>query len=551
MLWAIGAIALGGCTGLIGDPGGDESTSNGGSGGKSQALECVPGSDPDPGPSPLRRLTSAQWANTVRDLFGSDVDPGGDFPKTTIKHGFRSYADSNIVSATGADAIRLAAEHVARQIETNAATKLGCDPATASCAAGFIQSFGERAYRRPLLPEERTLLESAHATALSDGFSPAEAIGIVIEVALQSPQFLYRAEIANPSGAAPGSVVRVDHWEMASRLSYLIWDTMPDAALTSLAAAGKLGTKAEVEAEARRMLDDPRARPTLARFFEDWLELHRLDLAPKDQAVFPEYDAALDQALREELGRTASHVVWELDGRLETLLSAPVAVVDSSLAALYGVSAPSTSGFAPVELDPSRRAGILTSASFSAAHANSETTNPVARGAFVRNQLLCQVLLPPDGLVIEPITPDPNLSKREQFAQHRDDESCAGCHALMDPIGFGFENYDAIGRWRDKEENGMAIDPSGELVDADDATGAFGGPIELVKLLAGSQIVHDCMALQTFRFAAGREENPADGCSVKSATERFRESGGDIKELIVALTQTDAFFHRRIQEVTP
>ena len=509
---------------------------------------------PNPGKNPMRRLTSFQYANTVRDLLGASIDPGDTFPTTTVAQGFRTYADSNIVSVNGAEGIQDAAMAVAAQATGDLAALLGCDANGAggdACVDGFLTSLLPRAYRRPVSEDEIAAIRKVYSDALADGFDATEAAGMVLEVVLQSPQFLYRVEISSENGPAAGEIAQLGDYEAASRLSYLLWDSMPDDELFSLAEAGQLHDRAAIEAQARRMVDDPRARPVLGRFVEDWLQIQRLDSSTKDTAMFPEYGPDLDAAYRAEVGRFVDHAVWELDGTLTTLLTTPVAMVNGPLAGVYGVDGPATADeWAAVELDPTQRAGLLTTAGFLASHANAMTTSPVARGAFVRNQMLCQVLLPPAGLVIQLPPFDPDVSGRERLAQHRADPACSVCHDLMDPVGFGFENYDAIGQWRTTEGNNLAIDASGELAEAGEVGGPFVGGVELANKLASSELVRACVALQTFRAAAGREEAAADECSVVQTEERFLESGADMRELLVALTQTDAFLYRVIPDVS-
>jgi hypothetical protein len=522
-------LAVGGCVGNIGGSAGGE----GGSGEETAPL-CE---KPSPGRTPLLRLTDAEYANSVRDLLG--VDPGDSFPKTTITEGYRSYADANTVSTTAAEEIQAAAEHVAAQAAGDLPGLLGCDVEAAGCVGDFIQRFGRRAYRRPIEADEAQILQASYDGARAGGFSASEAVAMVLEIVLQSPQFLYRAEISRGAGA--GEVAPLGDHELAARLSYLLWDTLPDEELPAVADAGELADPAVLEAQARRLLDDPRAEPALARFFEDWLEIYRLDGATKDD---PAYDAELQTALRGEIGAFTTHVLRRLDGRLHTLLTTPVVVVNGPLAGLYGVDA-SGAEWQAIDADPSERAGIVTTAAFLAAHANSGSTNPVQRGAFVRANLLCQVLHPPADLMIEPLSPDPSLTKREKLAQHRTDPDCAGCHDLMDPVGFGLENYDALGRWRTVDENDLPIDASGELAAAGEASGPFTGGIELAGRLADSEMVADCVALHGFRFAAGREDDPkTDACSVSRLEEALAGSDGDLRELMIALTRTDAFRYR-------
>ena len=502
----------------------------------------------------MRRLTSFQYANTVRDLLGSAIDPGDDFPKTSVTQGFRTFADANIVSGAGAEAIQRAAERVAQQATADLEGLLGCDADGAqgsACVQAFVARLATRAYRRPVSPAESDVLQAVYSDARESEFDATEAVSMVIEVVLQSPQFLYRVELSDEAGAVgAGEVVALGDYELASRLSYLLWDTMPDDELLALAQAGQLREPATIEKQARRMVDDPRARPVLGRFAEDWLQMQRLDASSKDTTVFPEYGPELDAAYREEVGRFVAHAVWELDGTLATLLTTPVAVVNGPLADIYGVQGPTTADeWMAVELDSSQRAGLLTGAGFLAGHANAVTTSPIARGAFVRNQVLCQVMFPPPGIDLKLPPYDPDVSVRERLAQHRTDPACSGCHDLMDPVGFGFENYDALGQWRTTEGNDLPVDASGELAQAGEISGPFVGAVELSHLLADSEMVRACVALQAFRASVGREEAPPDECSVVQAEERFVDSGADMRELLVALTQTDAFLYRIIPDV--
>jgi len=226
------------------------------------------------------------------------------------------------------------------------------------------------------------------------------------------------------------------------------------------------------------------------------------------------------------------------------MLTASYTFVSPELAAFYGVTAPSGPGFERVELDPAERAGLLTMGSLLTINAHSNQTSPVHRGKLVREAFLCDIMpLPPPDVMITVPTPDPDSTARERFAEHSKNPTCKACHELMDPIGFGFENYDAVGRFR-ALENGAAIDASGSIIQSD-IDGEFDGAVELAHKLTGSNDVRDCYATQWFRYASGRGETHADKCSTTALRERFKASGGDIKELLVALTQTDAFLYRK------
>jgi hypothetical protein len=332
---------------------------------------------------------------------------------------------------------------------------------------------------------------------------------------------------------------------MASRLSYFLWGTMPDEELFAAADAGLLGDKAQIEKQARRMLDDPKAHDAVAEFHTQWLDYDRIGNITKDPALFPEYTGALAQFMREEMRAFIDHAVFEA-GTLTSLLTASQSYVNADLAILYGVELPQDAElgqFVQVDLDPSQRAGILTLGALMTINAHTNQTSPVHRGKLVREQLLCFTIGPPPPDV-NPQAPQPVTGEtaRERFAQHSADDSCSGCHKYMDPIGFGFEHYDSIGRYRTEDE-GIAIDAAGSVTESD--VPDFTDAIDLVNKLADSQDVQRCYVTQWFRFGYGRSEAKTERCAIQTLSTQFEESGGDIRELLVALTQTDAFLYRR------
>jgi hypothetical protein len=497
----------------------------------------------DPGPAPLRRLTRWEYDNTVRDLLGDTSGPAASFPADERGAGFTNDATALSISPLHAQNYLEAAEKVAARAAAGLARLVPCDPARgdAACGEAFIDGWGKRAWRRPLEAGEKSRLDALFAGALASyGF--ATAIQMVMEVMLQSPQFLYRLEVG--AGPAGGGLQRLTPWETASRLSYLLWGSMPDAELFAAAEGNHLGTPEEVAAQARRLIKDDRALATLATFHEQWLDLARIDEAEKDAQLYPGFDASLRALLRKEAAGYVEAVVWKGDGTIASLLTAPFSMMNARLATFYGVKGPAGDAFERVALDPAQRSGFLTRGGFLAAHALANQTDPVRRGKFVREQLLCQLLPPPPpNAEIRPPELDPRLTTRERFSRHAQDQACAACHKLMDPIGLGFESYDAVGRWR-ASEAGRPVDASGEIVDADVA-GRFTGAVELGSKLAGSAQVRGCVVKQWFRFGYGRSETPADLCSLATLEARFASAGQDVRELLVALTQTDAFLYRR------
>jgi hypothetical protein len=496
-------------------------------------------------------LTRFEYANTARDLLGVDPSRANDLPADEVTDGFNNQSGVLTVSPLHAEKYVLVSEALAKAAVANLSALTSCDTATRTedaCAMEFAQRFGRRAFRRPTTADDQRILMAAY-TAGRTGGSYAEGIEVMIRAALQSAHFLYRLEMTGSSD--PGAkLVPLGSYEMASRLSFLIWASGPDDALLDAAAGGQLATKADVAARARAMLDDPKARVAITDFYKQWMGTSRLEIMTKSTTQFPSYSDAVRDGMRLETPAFVEHVLWTGDRKLETLLTSPVAFVTSPLAAIYGVAAPGGSATAPQMVMPpvhQGRSGILTQASFMAVQAHPDQTSPVLRGKFIRTSLMCQPPpSPPMDVDISVPEASSGATARERFGAHAvPGSSCAGCHQLMDPIGLAFESFDAIGQYR-QTENGQTIDLSGMIVEARDATlnGAFTGVRELATRLAASDQVRDCLALQMFRFSAGRSEAVDDGCSVTNLQDAFAASGGDLKELVIAMTQTDAFWYR-------
>jgi len=235
--------------------------------------------------------------------------------------------------------------------------------------------------------------------------------------------------------------------------------------------------------------------------------------------------------------------VWKADAKVDTLLGAKYSVMNGPLAAFYGIKGVTGDAFQKVDLDSTQRAGVLTHASIMAAKAGPDQSSPILRGAFVREQIFCQPLpQPPITVDANPPELNPKLTTKERFAAHRNDPSCEGCHRLIDPIGFGFERYDATGAYR-TTENGKMVDATGELT-ATDVDGPFNGAIELGGKLVQSKDVEACVATHWFNFALGREPGDTDACTVQSLGAAFAGSGGDLRQLLLATVQTDAFLFK-------
>ncbi|MGH1342253.1 MAG: DUF1592 domain-containing protein [Nannocystales bacterium] len=520
------------------DESGDES---GGSG----VPACLEEHD---GGTTLRRLTRFEYNNTVRDLLQTDSFPANGFPSEELANGFGNDASAQSVSSLLAEQYNVAAEALA--LEATATTEAfaliapcsaDLDPedaaATDACARRFIEGFGARAYRRPLEEDEVDTLAAFEQTLRADADFTTSAAGIV-EVLLQSPDFLYRVERGFTD--AQGRLRPTSH-EMASRLSYFLWGTMPDDTLREAANADALVSGAQVLAHAERMLADPRARTVVRFFFDNALPISGLAYLERDPERYPSYDAQVGAAMREEVQTFLAYEIFEGSGTWDAALTAPYTFVNETLANFYGIDGVSGDGFVRVEHDPTQRRGLLTQAGMLAGTIHSNETNPVTRGAFITRALMCTEIPIPTGDVAEEVTPpdpDSGSTARERFSKHSEDTACAGCHAFMDPLGLTFENFDAVGLWRD-DENGVAIDASGALP----GFGEVAGPLELIEGIAASDATHACFVTHWSNFAYGRTADDADACTQQRLIDQFEASGHDVQQLLIDLTQTDDFLY--------
>lgn len=491
---------------------------------------------PAPGPRLLRRLSRSEYVNTVRDLLGVEVDPSS-FATDEIVDGFDNDAEALIVSPLLADQYRESAEEIAGLVDL--AGLVPCDPqsGTEACARSFIETFGRSAFRRPLAQEEITRYTSLFSgIAGIDGFS--EGIRWVLTAMLQSPSFLYRRELGR---AEPGSDrYTLDPWEIASALSYGITGTMPDEALLRAAQAGELSTPEQIAAQAERLFSSPAALGSAERFVSQWLEIDTLETVPKDMATFPELDRAMRARLRKETETFVAHVLQDGSGTLDELLTADYSFADPELAAFYGFELPAggveRDGLVLVSYAPEHQAGLLTQGSFLATHARPNGSSPVHRGVVVRERILCQDLPPPPpGVNAEPPAPDPNQTTRERYSAHSADPACASCHRLIDPIGFGFERFDGIGRL-----TGVDADDSGEIIESGGST-PFTGTRGLAAVLADRADVADCFARQWLRFTYGTPASGDLACTLQNVQDAFRTGGGQIEALVAAAARAPHF----------
>lgn len=528
-------LLLGGCEGALLD---------GAAGPRGQSRDVGPTTCgvPHVAPSSLGRLTRVEYDFAIEDLLGDTSRPARSFAPDDVTTG---YEIGSTVSPLLAEQYLDTATVLAERATADLPALTGCASTLSdeACAQRFIEQVGRRAYRRALTSEESASLLELYRTGtmLEDHRTGMQ---LVLEAILVSPSFLYHVEGAGPDVAGEDTVA-LDGFEIASRLSFFLWRSLPDDELLDAAEAGELADVTNVEMQARRMLEDGRAARGMDDFHRQWLDLDRLAAVERDAAVYPEFSPELATDMRASLDAYIDDVM-QSDGSLDTLFHGGFAYVNERLAPIYGIEGVTGDELRRMPVDETQRAGLLTQPALLTLHGKSNQSDPIHRGIFVRTRLLCQQLPPPpDDIDIVPPDLEPGLTTRERFDQHRDEPACAGCHELIDPIGFGFESYDALGRFRDVEE-GQAIDASGDVRQAGDASGEFDGLLELTDQLAASETVRSCVARQWFRFATQRIETSADRCSLAELDQRFADSGYDVRELMVGLVTLDAFTHRRI-----
>jgi hypothetical protein len=533
------ALLVAGCGAVSGPPPGARGVESGRAHAAGPTLAAVARAEVVAAPAPLRRLTNEEYNNTVRDLLGDTGRPADAFAPDEAVGGFENNTVSPVTQAL-VERYMDAAESLAARaaVRLDKLAPCAAKELPEACAREFIEAFGRRAYRRPLDEGERGAMLALYADKEKRS-DHARALQLVIAAMLQSPNFLYRLEPAD--GALKTRALT--GYEVATRLSYFIWASAPDAALLDAAAAGKLTAPDDVRRAARRLLADARAVDGIRSFHRQWLDLRELDTKSKDPVLYPAFTPELKRAIVEETLRFSANAVLQGGDTVATLLTSNRTFVNAPLAKLYGVAPPAGEGFALVDLPPRERSGLLTQASVMAVLASVEEASPILRGKFVREKLLCETIAPPPPNVdITPPRFDPKRTKKERFARHRTDPSCSYCHEMMDPTGFGFEHYDAVGAWRTVDE-AFPVDAVGMLSGTDDADGPFDGAIELGARLSASKQVRRCIATQWFRSAVGRGERDEDTPSLDAAYQAFAGAGFDVRELIVAIATTDAFRH--------
>ncbi|MBK9035700.1 MAG: DUF1592 domain-containing protein [Myxococcales bacterium] len=407
-----------------------------------------------------------------------------------------------------------------------------------ACQASIVTGFVQRAWRRPPTPAEVAQLLALVDVAIADGDTPEAGLRLALQQTLVSPHFLFRVEV-DPE---PGSLVPhpLTGWELATRLSYFLWSSMPDDELFAAAAAGTLDDRAELVRQARRMLADPKAVALTDNFAGQWLFIRALGDQDPDYQLFPEYDQALEDAMRAETRRYFQAFLTE-DIPMDQFLVGDFTFVNDRLAEHYGLPPVGSDELVRVSLADSPRRGFLMQGSFLRVTSRPKRTSPVLRGKWILDNLLCTPPRPPPpGVEGLPDGMTATGSIRDRLEAHVSNPICASCHRVMDPLGFGLDNFDAIGRYRTMDA-GYPIDASGALADGE----AFTDGRELAQLLAANPAVYRCMVEKLYTYT-GRSPFRIEATEqIDALTQRFIDHGYILGDLIIDLVTSPSFVSRR------
>ncbi|MEN9835468.1 MAG: hypothetical protein RL011_1661 [Pseudomonadota bacterium] len=497
-------------------------------------------------PGGLRRLTRSQFFNSARDILGEvtlkvQIEP--DVPLLNLAN-----LGAATVSTTprGVELYEAAATELAAQIfkdSQRTATFVGCqvDSSNVSleeCVDSFINKIGRLAWRRPLTVEERASLRRVYQIVAADMSSPTEGLEAMTIAVFSSPNFIYRSEVGQK---IKGGIRALSPFEVAARLSFLLWDTTPDNALLEAAEQGRLNDAESIKTEAQRMLASPRAKDALLRFFREWLGFDAVATLGKNQTAYPQFTPSLAGAMQSEFDAVVSHLVFNPGQNFTHLLNRPWTYVNAELATLYGLQPLTTdkTSMGQVELPAgSPRGGLLTMAGFLAAQAKPDTTAPIARGRYVLNRLLCEIVPapPPDVPALPPDPSDGSIrTQRQRLEVHTASPGCASCHIKMDATGLALEQFDGIGAYRDTDR-GASLDVGGAL---DGQT--FSGAKDLGALLQTKVEVHRCIVKHLFRHTLGVQEQAGSSALIDDLTVQFAASGFDYQSLILNLVTSNPF----------
>jgi uncharacterized protein YjdB/cytochrome c553 len=512
-------------------------------GGSGPAPDACVGTPP-PSPRSLRLLTRQEYQNTVNDLLGLTVNLVNTMPAENRVDGFDDYVADNVVTGLRIEAFHAQALSLATQAVAQSWNKIvPCGSQDTACAKQFIQSFGKKAYRRPLTADEQ-----ADYLALFNGNTFNAAVEIAVGRMLASPNFLYRSELGVQQ--ADGSY-RLTPYETASALSYLFLGSLPDDTLFSAADQKQLDSSQQLETQATRLLGLTRARDQVGNFVGQWLlSASPYALPDKDKVVYPRFTADVKLSMSNELINFFNHVALDSTQKFSELFSANYIVANKTLADFYGVGGTAGSNFSTVPVQDGTRNGIMTLGAVLSRYANSNESHPFKRGGFVYKRLLCDDLPPPANVgIVKAPKQDPNATTRQRFDFHsKSDASCWSCHQYLDAAGFTFEHYDGAGQYR-ATENGRPIDASGNVLGIETYTPSEQTMVSdlngLSQVVANSPNAAQCVARQYYRYTTGKRETDADNCALSAYLERYKASGHNLKDMLTSIVSSPGFTLRR------
>ncbi len=513
--------------------------------GRLNRVDC--GLQKDPGRVTIRRLNRAEYNNTIRDLVGVAFRPAKDFPADDVGYGFDNIGDVLSLQPILMEKYLAAAEQVVEEAfrkpelrqRIMVAQPTGKDGAAA--ARTILERFATRAFRRPVQRAEvDRLVQRFVALAEKNGDGFETGIRLALQAILVSPHFLFRIEMDREPNN-PQAVHAINEFELATRLSYFLWSSMPDEELFRHARQGTL--RKNLEGQVRRMLRDPKARALVENFAGQWLQLRNLETANPNPGQFPTFTAALRAAMRRETELFFEAVMKE-DRSVLDFLDADFTFLNETLARHYGIAGVKGAQFRRVKLPAGPRGGVLTQASILTITSNPTRTSPVKRGKWILENILGTPPPPPPPNVPELAEDKKEVlsgSLRQRMEKHRSNPNCASCHQRMDPLGFGFENFDAVGAWRTKD-GAFTIDPSGELPGGQ----TFKGPAELKAILkARAKDFSRCLADKLLTYALGRGLEYYDKCAVDAIADNLAKKQYKLSALVGEIVTSDPFQKRR------
>lgn len=513
-------------------------------GGNTQPSDQACTGEPSPNPRSLRMLTRQEYQNTVNDLLGLSKDVFNSIPPENFLDGFDDYISENMVTSPRAEAFHDRAKELAAEAVKNSWSKVvPCSTQDTACATKFVQTFGKKAYRRPLTSGEQSEYLSVFG---KNGFK--DAVEISIARMLVSPAFLYRSELGVKQS---DGTYKLTPYETAGALSYLYLGTMPDDALFAAADQNQLSTPEQLKAQAARLLGLPRARDQVGNFVGQWLlGINPYQIPGKDVGVYPSFTSDVRLSMSQELINFANYVIFDSTRKFSELFNTDYVIVNKTLADYYGLKGNAGGTFARMPVSDNTRMGLMSLGAVLATYANSNESHPFKRGGFFYKRLLCDDLpFPANAGIVMPPKKDPNATTRQRYDVHsKSGDACYSCHRFIDQPGFVFESYDGAGKYR-ATENGTVIDSSANVLGIETFSPAESVNVanlkELSAVIAKSPNASQCLARQYYRYATGKRETSEDACTLGSYLKGYAASGYDVKSMLQAFATSPTFTLRR------